>query len=54
MVFNVSGFVIYLVFDEYDRVTQGSEYAWIIPEDAWLGLNIAEYVWICRNMRDYT
>ena len=28
---------------EYARVTQGSEYVWIIPEYVWLCLNIPKY-----------
>ena len=36
---------------EYTRVRvfnmQCSGYAWIIPEYAWLCLNISEYGWIC-------
>ena len=37
---------------EYARVTQGSEYAWIIPENAcvWVCLNFPEYPWIFVNM----
>ena len=30
-----------------------SEYAWIIPEYAWLNLNMPECVWICGNMCEY-
>ena len=35
------------------RVSQGSEYAWIIPEYAWICLIMSGYFWICRNMREY-
>ena len=38
---------------EYARVTQGSEYAWIIPEYAWLRLYMSEYAWICSSMCEY-
>ena len=34
---------------EYHRVTQGSEYALIIPEYAWLWLNMPTYACICVN-----
>ena len=35
---------------EYVRVTQGSEYAWIIPEYVWICLIMPGYVWTCWNM----
>ena len=38
---------------EYTRVTQGSEYIIIIPEYAWLCLDMSEYPWICRNSCEY-
>ena len=38
---------------EYARVTQGSEYSWIIPGYAWICLNISRYVFICLNMLEY-
>ena len=38
---------------EYDRVTQGSEHAWIIAEYAWIRLIMSGYVWICLNMPEY-
>ena len=31
---------------KYARVTQGFEYAWIIPGYAWLGLNMSKSVWM--------
>ena len=41
-------------------VTQGSEYAWIIPEYAriclimsWIFLNMPEYAWICLNLSEW-
>ena len=50
------GLLIYQGF-EYDRVTQGSEYAWIyawiIPKYAWLCLNMPEYAGICANISKY-
>ena len=52
VVLNMPGFWISQGF-EYARVTQGSEYAWIIPEYAWLCMDMSEYAWICRNMREY-
>ena len=59
LVLNVSEFWIwiYLWFwmhqdTEYARVTQGSEFAWIIT-DYWLCLNMPDYVGICMNMLEY-
>ena len=59
LVLNVSEFWIwiYLWFwmhqdTEYARVTQGSEFAWIIT-DYWLCLNMPDYVGICLNMLEY-
>ena len=37
----------------YERVTQGSEYFWIIPGYAWICLIISRYVFICLNMLEY-
>ena len=36
-------FWIYQGF-EYARVTQGSEYAWIMPDYAWIYLNMFEFL----------
>ena len=44
IVLNVPGFLIYQS-SEYDRVIQGSEYAWIIPEYAVICLNMLKSVW---------
>ena len=52
LVSNIPGFWLWQC-SEYVRVTQGSEYAWIIPEYAWLCLNISECAWICLNMHEY-
>ena len=41
LVFNMPGFSIYQS-SEYARVTQGSEYAWIVPEYVWLYLDMSE------------
>ena len=41
-VLNMSVFWIY----------QSSEYAWIIPEYAWLCLNMSEYAWICLKLAE--
>ena len=49
LVLNMPGFSIYQS-SEYARVTQGSEYAWIIPEYAWLYLDMSKYAWISRNV----
>ena len=38
---------------KYARVTQGSEFAWIISEYAWICLIMSGYVWICLNMLEY-
>ena len=41
---------------EYARVTQGSEYAWIIlnmHEYAWLCLDMSKYAWICLNLPEW-
>ena len=35
---------------KYFRFTQGPEYAWIIPECAWLCLNMSKYARICMNI----
>ena len=48
-VLNLPGFWIYQS-SEYARVTQGSEYTWIIFEYAWISLIMPGYVWICLNM----
>ena len=60
-VFDMPGLWIYLQFwisqgSENNRalnasVTQGSKYAWIIYENAWLYLDMPEYVWMCLNLR---
>ena len=52
LVLNMRRFWIYQN-SEYIKVTQGSEYAWIIPEYAWICLIMSEYVWICQNMSEY-
>ena len=38
---------------ENARVTQGLEYAWVIPKYAQICLITSRYVWICRNMPEY-
>ena len=45
LVLSMSGFFIYHSF-KYVRVTQGSEYARIIPELVWLCLNVPKSVWM--------
>ena len=35
---------------KYFRFTQGPEYAWIIPECAWLCLNMSKHAGICMNI----
>ena len=35
------------------KSTYGSEYAWIIPEYAWIYLIMSGHVWICQNMHEY-
>ena len=52
LVLNMPGFWIYQS-SEYTRVTQGSEYAWIIPGYVWICLIISWYVWICLTMSEY-
>ena len=52
LVLNMTGFWIYQS-SEYARVTQGSEYAWIISEYAWICLiivNVPEYAGKCMNI----
>ena len=39
---------------EYAKVTQDSEYAWIILEFAWICQIMSGYDWIRRNMRECT
>ena len=53
-----SGFVCAIVLDllqssEYSRVTHVAEYAWMIPEFAWICLIMSEYVWRSSNMPEY-
>ena len=38
---------------EYSRVTHVAEYAWMIPEYAWICLIMSGYVWRCLNMPEY-
>ena len=45
LVLNMLGFWIYHSF-KYVRVTQTSEYAWIIPGYVWLCLNVGKSVWM--------
>ena len=52
LVLNMPGLWVYQS-SEYVRVTQDWEYAWLIPEYAWLCLDMSEYAWICRYMREY-
>ena len=44
LVQDMSGFWIYHGF-KYSRITQGSEYAWIIPGYACLSLNVTKSFW---------
>ena len=48
LVLNVSLFWIYQR-SEYARVTEGSEYAWIIPKYVWICLFMSGYAGICVN-----
>ena len=52
LVLNMPWFWTYQSF-EYVRVTQGSEYVWIIPEYAWICLIMSGYFWICLSMVEY-
>ena len=52
LVLNMPGFWIYQS-SEYARVTHGSKYAGIIPEYAWICLNMPEYAWICLNLPEW-
>ena len=52
LVFNMPGLWMYQS-SVLAKVTQGSEYAWIILEYAWIYLIMSEYVWICLNMLEY-
>ena len=61
-ILNISGFQICKGF-EYVRVLNISrlhrllnvpEYPLIIPENAWLSLNISEYAWIYQHMHEYS
>ena len=63
LVLNMPGFWIYQS-SEYAKVTKGLEFAWIIPEYAWICLimfgyvleiclNMSEYAWICLNMPEW-
>ena len=52
LVLNMPGFWI-RQSSEYARVTQGSEYIWIIPEYVWICLIMSGYVWICMNVPEY-
>ena len=38
---------------KYAKFSQGPEYAWIIPEYAWLCLNMLEYEWIFLNLPEW-
>ena len=38
---------------EYVRVTEGSEYTWIIHEHSWICLIMPRYVWTCLNIPEY-
>ena len=49
LILNMLAFWLYQS-SEYARVTQGSEYVWIILEYAWLCLALSGYAWISRNM----
>ena len=49
LVLNVPEFWIYQG-SEYARVTEGSEYAWKIPEYAWTCLIMSAYAGMCVNM----
>ena len=47
---------LWFQISEYARVTQGSEYAWIIlnmHEYAWLCLDMSKYAWICLNLPEW-
>ena len=46
------GFWIYQS-SEYVRVSQGSEYAWMIPEYAWIFLDMSEYAGIWVNVSKF-
>ena len=64
---NISGFWIYfwiwvcqvgeytwfLSMPGLHRVLNIPKYVWIIPEYAWLCLNMSEYTWICPNMLEF-
>ena len=52
LVLNMPEFWIYQT-SEYTRVTQGLEYAWIIPEFVLICLIMSRYVWIYLNMLNY-
>ena len=52
LVLNIPGLWIYEGF-EYTRITQGFEYAWIVPENTWLCLNVSEYAWISLNLSEW-
>ena len=52
LVLNMRGFWIYQS-SEYVRVAQCSEYAWIVPEYAWICLIMSGCVWICLNLPEW-
>ena len=49
LVLNMAEFRVYQGC-EYDRVTQGSEYARIYLNNFWRSLIVPKYVWICVNI----
>lgn len=52
LVLHIPRFWIYQS-SNYFEVTQGSEYAWIIPPYAWLCLHISEYASTCCDICEY-